>query len=97
MSRVENIAHQIKELLRDELTALREWFAAFDGDAWDRQMVAGINTGTLETLAKRALAKKVCRSVISSGACGIRTNDNGWWSGSRRQRSSCSALDCYRP
>jgi len=29
MSRVENIEHQIKELSRDELTALREWFADF--------------------------------------------------------------------
>ena len=56
MSRVENIAHQIKELLRDELTALREWFAAFDGDAWDRQMEADINAGRLDSLAERALS-----------------------------------------
>ena len=27
MSRVENIENQIKELSRDELTALREWYA----------------------------------------------------------------------
>ena len=55
MSRVENIENQIKELSRDELTALREWFANFDGDAWDRQMEADIKAGSLDTLAERAL------------------------------------------
>jgi len=55
MSRVENIENQIKELSQDELTALREWFANFDGDAWDRQMEADINSGRLDSLAERAL------------------------------------------
>jgi hypothetical protein len=55
MSRVENIENQIKELSRDELTALREWFADFDRDAWDRQMEADINAGRLDALAERAL------------------------------------------
>ena len=54
MSRVEKIENQIKELSKDELTALREWFADFDGDAWDRQMEADINAGRLDTLAERA-------------------------------------------
>ena len=55
MSRVENIENQIKELSQDELTALREWFAGFDADAWDRQMEADINAGRLDSLAERAL------------------------------------------
>lgn len=55
MSRVEKIENQIKELSRDELTALREWFADFDGNAWDRQMEADINAGRLDCLAERAL------------------------------------------
>jgi hypothetical protein len=55
MSRVKNIENQIKELSRDELTALREWFADFDADAWDRQMEADINAGRLDSLAERAL------------------------------------------
>jgi len=55
MSRVEKIENQIKELSQDELTALREWFAAFDGDAWDRQMEADISAGKLDNLAERAL------------------------------------------
>jgi len=55
MSRVDNIEKQIKELSRDELTALREWFADFDADAWDRQMEADINAGRLDSLAERAL------------------------------------------
>ena len=45
----------IKELSQDELTALREWFADFDADAWDRQMEADINAGRLDSLAERAL------------------------------------------
>jgi hypothetical protein len=55
MSRVKNIENQIKELSQDELTALREWFADFDADAWDRQMEADINAGRLDSLAERAL------------------------------------------
>ena len=55
MSRVEKIENQIKELSPDELTALREWFADFDGDAWDRQMEADINAGRLDTRADRVL------------------------------------------
>ena len=55
MSRVEKIENQIKELSADELTALREWFADFDGDAWDLQMEADINAGKLDSLAERAL------------------------------------------
>ena len=37
MSRVEKIENQIKELSPDELTALREWFADFDAEAWNQQ------------------------------------------------------------
>jgi hypothetical protein len=55
MSRVENIENQIKELSRDELTALREWFAGFDGAAWGHQMEADINAGRLDIFAERAL------------------------------------------
>ena len=55
MSRVEKIENQIKELSQDELTALREWFADFDADAWDRQMQADVNAGRLDNLAERAL------------------------------------------
>jgi hypothetical protein len=55
MSRLEKIENQIKELSRDELTALREWFADFDADGWDRQMEADINAGRLDSLAERAL------------------------------------------
>jgi len=55
MSRVEKIENQIKELSQDELTALREWFADFDADAWDRQMEANINAGRLDSLAERSL------------------------------------------
>jgi len=55
MSRVENIENQIKELSQDELTALREWFADFDAEAWDRQIETDIIAGKLDTLAERAL------------------------------------------
>ena len=55
MSRVQNIESRIKKLSREKLTALREWFADFDADAWDRQMEADINAGRLDALAELAL------------------------------------------
>ena len=38
MSRVDQLEEQIAALDPDELRILREWFARFDADDWDRQM-----------------------------------------------------------
>ncbi len=55
MSRVENLAGQVKELTAEELRAFREWFIQFDADVWDRQVESDVQDGKLDGLAARAL------------------------------------------
>jgi hypothetical protein len=55
MSRVENIESQISEFSAEELAAFREWFAALDASAWDRQFEADVKAGKLNSLAEKAL------------------------------------------
>jgi hypothetical protein len=38
MGKLENIERQIKDLSPQEIAELREWFAAFDAEAWDRSV-----------------------------------------------------------
>jgi hypothetical protein len=55
MGKVEKIEQQIKDLSEGEMTELREWFAAFDAEAWDRQFEADVRAGKLDALGERAL------------------------------------------
>ncbi len=55
MGKVENIERQIKDLSKQEMAELREWFAAFDAEAWDRQFEADVHAGKLDALADKAL------------------------------------------
>ena len=55
MGKVESIENQIQELSPEELAALRDWFAKFDAQAWDRQFEADVKAGKLDALADRAL------------------------------------------
>ena len=55
VGKVEKIEQQIQELSADELARLREWFAAFDAAAWDRQFEEDVNAGKLDALGERAL------------------------------------------
>jgi hypothetical protein len=55
MNRVEQLQQQIAALDQDELRLLREWFARFDTDNWDRQIAADAKSGKLAQLAERAL------------------------------------------
>jgi hypothetical protein len=55
MGKVERIEQQIQDLSAEELTKLREWFAAFDAEAWDRQFEADVNAGKLDALGQQAL------------------------------------------
>ncbi|MBV8846491.1 MAG: hypothetical protein JO307_27105 [Bryobacterales bacterium] len=55
MSKVENIEHQIQDLSSSELAQLRQWFAEYDAEAWDRQLEADIEAGKLDALAERPL------------------------------------------
>ena len=55
MGKLEHIERQIKGLSPQEMTELREWFAAFDAEAWDRQFEADVRAGKLDALAEKAL------------------------------------------
>jgi len=55
MSRVEKIESQISEFSPAELAAFREWFAAYDANAWDRQFESDVKAGKLDRLADQAL------------------------------------------
>jgi len=55
MGKLENIERQIKDLSANEMAELREWFAAFDAEAWDRQFEADVRAGKLDALAEKAL------------------------------------------
>jgi hypothetical protein len=55
MSKVKDLERQIKGLSADELATLRQWFAAFDAEAWDRDFEADVTAGKLEWLAAQAL------------------------------------------
>ncbi|MBU2601520.1 MAG: hypothetical protein KKA32_05050 [Actinobacteria bacterium] len=55
MGKLENIERQIKDLSPQEMAELREWFAALDAEAWDRQFEADVRAGKLDALAEKAL------------------------------------------
>ena len=57
MTSVETIEKEIKSLSKEELSALRHWFVAFDADTWDAQIEVDAAAGKLDTLAKDALAE----------------------------------------
>jgi hypothetical protein len=56
MTKVEKLEREIRGLSTEELASFREWFAAFDAAAWDRQLEADVKAGKLDTLADAALA-----------------------------------------
>ncbi|NOZ19860.1 MAG: hypothetical protein GXP25_02095 [Planctomycetes bacterium] len=56
MAKVEKLEREIEKLSRDELTVLREWFRAYDSEAWDRQIEADARAGKLDKLANQAVA-----------------------------------------
>ena len=55
MSTIQEIESAIRQLSREELAALRDWFQEFDAEAWDRQLEAEAQAGRLDHLADEAL------------------------------------------
>jgi len=55
MEKVEKIEREVRKLSPEELASFRQWFAAFDAEAWDRQFEADVRAGKLDALAERAL------------------------------------------
>jgi hypothetical protein len=55
MSTVHEIEQAIRALGPQDLAALRDWFAAFDADMWDRQLEQDVAAGRLDRFAEEAL------------------------------------------
>ncbi len=55
MEKVEKIEREVKTLSPEQLASFRQWFAAFDAEAWDRQFEVDVKAGKLDALAERAL------------------------------------------
>lgn len=55
MEKVEKIEREVQQLSPEELASFRQWFAAFDAEAWDRQFEADVRAGKLDAPAERAL------------------------------------------
>ena len=56
MGDIKAIEKAIAALPADELAKFRQWFAEFDGAAWDRQIEQDAGSGKLDGLAAEALA-----------------------------------------
>jgi hypothetical protein len=57
MTTLESLEHAVNRLTPAELAQFRQWFAQFDGDAWDAQIEADASAGKLDSLAAEALAE----------------------------------------
>jgi hypothetical protein len=57
MTRVETLERDVQGLNPEELAAFRAWFAAYDWQAWDRQLEADVAAGKLDAFASEALAE----------------------------------------
>jgi hypothetical protein len=63
MSTVDEIEQAIRALGAQDLAALREWFAAFDAEGWDRRLEQDVAAGRLDWLAEEA------RRDLGEGRC----------------------------
>ncbi len=63
MSTIQEIEQAIRNLGPRELAALRNWFAAFDSEFWDRQMEQDVAAGRLDWLKEEAVRD------LSEGRC----------------------------
>lgn len=55
MSTVDEIEQAIRNLAPQDLSVLREWFAEFDAELWDRRLELDVAAGRLDRLAEEAL------------------------------------------
>ncbi len=55
MTKIEKLERDIRNLSPKEFVTFREWFAAFDAAAWDRQFEEDATSGKLDRLADEAL------------------------------------------
>ena len=55
MTNVEEIKAAITQLSPQALEELREWYAEFDAQEWDKQIEADVEAGRLDSLAEDAI------------------------------------------
>ncbi len=55
MSTVHEIEQAIRSLEAQDLAALRDWFAAYDAEVWDKQLEKDVAAGRLDRFAEEAL------------------------------------------
>jgi len=55
MATLQEIESQVAALSDQDFAAFREWFNAFQAEAWDKQLEADIDAGKLDALAGEAL------------------------------------------
>jgi hypothetical protein len=55
MSTLHEIEQAIRDLGPQDLAALRQWFAEYDAELWDRQIEQDVAAGRLDRLADKAL------------------------------------------
>lgn len=55
MEKVKKVEREVQKFSAEELAKFRQWFAAFDAEAWNRQFEADVKAGKLDALADRAL------------------------------------------
>ena len=55
MSTIKEIESAISKLPREDLAALRKWFADFDAELWDRQFDDDVASGRFDKLAAKAI------------------------------------------
>jgi len=63
MSTVQEIEQAIQNLGPQDVAVLRDWFAAFDAELWDRQLEQDVAAARLNWLAEEALRD------LSEGRC----------------------------
>ena len=57
MTDIERIEQEVASLSPADLATFRDWFAKFDGAAWDAQFETDVAEGELNHLADEALAE----------------------------------------
>ncbi|HVK15893.1 MAG TPA: addiction module protein [Fimbriiglobus sp.] len=68
MSTIHEIEQAIRKLEPADLAAFRAWFAAFDADAWDKQLDDDVAAGRLDRLAEEALTLSQSERLELAGA-----------------------------
>lgn len=55
MAELEQIEERIRRLSREERAALRQWFIAFEAEAWDASIDDDVAAGILDVMGEQAL------------------------------------------